>query len=838
MVLVALMLTSIRSFAATEFNMSFSTAAPGGSYAQKNVVVVWVTQADGTFVKTILRYANSEKGLLSTWKAAAGTSDADAVLGATRANHSAPVTMTATWDLKNKSGTVVPDGTYKINFEMTDGARVTHSFNFVKNSTAGTRTDSGTAYFKNISIAYAPPVPPNTAPVAQSQSVTNAEDTAKVITLRATDAETNALTYAIVTGPSHGTLSAISGNMVTYFPATNYFGADSFTFKANDGIADSAPATVSITVTPVNDPPVAQNQRVSVLKDVAKTITLVATDIENNPLTYTVLSSPSHGVLSGSAPNLTYTPATNYTGPDSFTFKANDGMTDSAPATVSITVAVNNPPVANDQSVSADRNTAKAITLTASDAEGDPLTYTIAANPAHGNLSGIPQSPYVTYTPATNYTGPDSFTFSAFDGISTGNIATVSITVTVPQYALTVNSGTGSGSYTNGTRVTISANVKAGQAFTRWTGDVQYIASVTSSLTVVTMPAGAISLTATYVIDTTKPTLKIASPMAKAKIVATNGLFTVRGTAVDKLALANVLVQLNGGTWTNAITTNSWKNWSLPVMLMPGTNTIRAYSVDSAVNNSSTATVVFTYAPGAVMQVQTNGAGTVTPAYNGLVLEIGKSYKMTAKAVAKASIFTNWTYGISGPVATNKTIITFVMQSNLVLTANFRSLLAPAVALASVAAVAPATPQAAIVVDGSAKDWANIPRSSFSYASVTQEVAAALSGNNIALLLTGCPFGTSDTVLVYFKLRLSYGIGDVRHSVDLWTSGSVLYGMVDGQVITGLEAVLLNGVLEVKLPVDQAPSQVTIEEIGCGMDLGGGTLTELFRLIPPSATTP
>jgi hypothetical protein len=57
--------------------------------------------------------------------------------------------------------------------------------------------------------------------------------------------------------------------------------------------------------------------------------------------------------------------------------------------------------------------------------------------------------------------------------------------------------------------------------------------------------------------------------------------------------------------------------------------------------------------------------------------------------------------------------------------------------------------------------------------------------------------------------------------------------MVDGHVITGLEAVLLNGVLEVKLPVDQAPSQVTIEEVGCGLDLGGGTLTELFKLTLP-----
>jgi hypothetical protein len=139
-----------------------------------------------------------------------------------------------------------------------------------------------------------------------------------------------------------------------------------------------------------------------------------------------------------------------------------------------------------------------------------------------------------------------------------------------------------------------------------------------------------------------------------------------------------------------------------------------------------------------------------------------------------------------------------------------------------------AAPQV-IVVDGYSKDWMDIPRSTFSYSSVTQEVAVALDGNNIALLLNGCPFSTSDTVLVYFKLRLTYGTADARHTVDLWTSGEGLYGMVDGQVITGLEAILLNGILEAKIPVEQTPSQVTIEEVGCGMDLGDGTLTEIFK---------
>ncbi|MDI9589031.1 MAG: Ig-like domain-containing protein, partial [Acidobacteriota bacterium] len=268
----------------------------------------------------------------------------------------------------------------------------------------------------------------NDAPVAQDQTVTTAEDTAKAITLAATDADGDTLTYAIVAGPTHGTLSGTAPNL-TYTPAANYNGPDSFTFKANDGTADSNVATVTITVTPVNDAPVAQDQSVTTAEDTAKAITLVATDADGDTLTYTIVAGPSHGTLSGTAPNLTYTPAANYNGPDSFTFKANDGTIDSNTATVSITVTpVNDAPVAQDQSVTTPEDTAKAITLVATDADGDTLTYAIVAGPSHGTLSGT--APNLTYTPAANYNGPDSFTFKANDGTIDSNVATVTITVT------------------------------------------------------------------------------------------------------------------------------------------------------------------------------------------------------------------------------------------------------------------------------------------------------------------------------------------------------------------------------------------------------------------------
>jgi hypothetical protein len=87
-----------------------------------------------------------------------------------------------------------------------------------------------------------------------------------------------------------------------------------------------------------NPPPVANNQAITVNKNTQQVITLTATDPNNDPLTYTVLTQPAHGTLTGTAPNLNYNPDTDYVGADSFTFKANDGTTDSNTATVSITV--------------------------------------------------------------------------------------------------------------------------------------------------------------------------------------------------------------------------------------------------------------------------------------------------------------------------------------------------------------------------------------------------------------------------------------------------------------------------------------------------------------------
>jgi hypothetical protein len=151
-------------------------------------------------------------------------------------------------------------------------------------------------------------------------------------------------------------------------PVANYNGSDSFTFKANDGMVDSNIATVSVTVNPVNDAPVANAQSVTTNQNTAKAITLNATDVDGDTLTYTIVMSPAHGTLSGIPPNVTYTPVANYSGSDSFTFQTDDGIADSTIATVSITVssqssnsnlALNKPATADSEQTSIGNTAAK-----------------------------------------------------------------------------------------------------------------------------------------------------------------------------------------------------------------------------------------------------------------------------------------------------------------------------------------------------------------------------------------------------------------------------------------------------------------------------------------------
>lgn len=223
----------------------------------------------------------------------------------------------------------------------------------------------------------------NNPPVAQAQSVTTAEDTPKAITLSGTDADGNPLTYVVVSGPTNGVLTGTGANR-TYTPNTNFNGGDSFTFKVNDGTVDSALATVSITVVPVNDAPVALPQSVTTPAGTSKAITLAGTDVEGSLLSYLVVVQPANGTLTGTGASRTYTPKAGFTGSDSFRFKAQDGSADSAPATVSITVTpVNLPPVLQpieNRPLPVGTTDAQMLTVSDPDDNVTNLTFTVTSS--------------------------------------------------------------------------------------------------------------------------------------------------------------------------------------------------------------------------------------------------------------------------------------------------------------------------------------------------------------------------------------------------------------------------------------------------------------------------
>ncbi|MGH3477235.1 MAG: Ig-like domain-containing protein, partial [Nocardioidaceae bacterium] len=172
-------------------------------------------------------------------------------------------------------------------------------------------------------------------------------------------------------------------------------------------------------------------------------------DPDGDPLTAVLGSGPSHGTLTLNANgSFSYTPAANYNGTDSFTYRASDGTLESNEATVTITVtASNDAATAVDNAYSTGEDTTLTVNAPGvlgndSDPDGDPLTAVLGSGPSHGTLT-LNANGSFSYTPAANYNGTDSFTYRASDGTTTSNLATVTITSTATNDAPTVTVAAG-----------------------------------------------------------------------------------------------------------------------------------------------------------------------------------------------------------------------------------------------------------------------------------------------------------------------------------------------------------------------------------------------------------
>jgi T1SS-143 domain-containing protein len=315
----------------------------------------------------------------------------------------------------------------------------------------------------------------NDAPETDAKSVSGNEDTTISVTLSGSDIDGTIAGYVIKTLPSNGTLYSDAGltqviasgatvtNATVYFkPAADYSGPAAFTYAAkdNEGLEDETPATVSITVNPVNDAPETDAKSVSGNEDTTISVTLSGSDIDGTVAGYVIKTLPSNGTLYSDAgltqviasgatvTNATvyFKPAADYSGPAAFTYAAkdNEGLEDETPATVSITVnPVNDAPETDAKSVSGNEDTTISVTLSGSDIDGTVAGYVIKTLPSNGTLysdAGLTQAiasgatvtnATVYFKPAADYSGPASFTYAAKDnlGLEDSTPATVSITV-------------------------------------------------------------------------------------------------------------------------------------------------------------------------------------------------------------------------------------------------------------------------------------------------------------------------------------------------------------------------------------------------------------------------
>ena len=283
---------------------------------------------------------------------------------------------------------------------------------------------------------------------ANNGNLTTNANTAGNGTLSATLGYTGQiLTFALGTAPTHGsvTITNTATGTFTYTPVTGYAGADSFTFNTTDeDNTISNTATENVTVTDVVA--TADNGNVSTNAGVPGNGTLYATlGYTGQTLTFAMVTGPTHGtvtITNAATGAFTYTPATGYSGSDSFTFTATDAdSTVSNTASESVTV--------NDVAATANANSVNGITNTTVSGNlsatlgytGQTLTYAIVMSAAHGTVSITNAATGAfTYTPTTGYTGADSFTFTATDQYSTvSNTATESVTVN--DIAATANVG-------------------------------------------------------------------------------------------------------------------------------------------------------------------------------------------------------------------------------------------------------------------------------------------------------------------------------------------------------------------------------------------------------------
>lgn len=300
----------------------------------------------------------------------------------------------------------------------------------------------------------------NQLPVAVNDSATTTQEVAVAIDVLANDSDSDgSLNYnslTVVTAPTNGsvTLDTVELSGFIYTPQSGFSGSDSFTYQVQDNEGSlSNTATVTITVEPLNQPPVAVNDSASV--EVAQSVTITVLDNDSDADgtlqagTVEIVQSAQMGTTQvSSSGEIIYFHTGTSEGEDSFTYRVQDNQ-GAASNTATVTVTITAPdttPVAVNDSAQTDKNESVGIAILNNDqAKGRDLlinSIMVVTEPSHGSVSIDSANGTALYVPQFNFVGSDSFGYVVSNDLAeTSNVATVTITVNDKNYAPTVEPG-------------------------------------------------------------------------------------------------------------------------------------------------------------------------------------------------------------------------------------------------------------------------------------------------------------------------------------------------------------------------------------------------------------
>ncbi|MBN2181896.1 MAG: tandem-95 repeat protein [Sedimentisphaerales bacterium] len=275
----------------------------------------------------------------------------------------------------------------------------------------------------------------NNPPVAENITITTEEDTPVSIDLVGSDPDGDMLSFIVQSKPSHGSLSGTEPNLI-YAPEKNFNGPDSLTFKISDGSLESAEATVSVSVTAINDPPAAVDDEISTVEDTPIVVIDVLandTDVDNDRLIILGVTQGKNGSVTINTNNmLTYTAKKNFCGGDSFGYTVSDGKGGTDTATVELTVtATNDPPVITSKPVKTTRVWGTySYDVDAEDPDaGDKLTFSLIEKPYGMEIDS--ETGLIEWKPNNTQAGDHNVTVKVEDANNVPASATQSFSVTV-----------------------------------------------------------------------------------------------------------------------------------------------------------------------------------------------------------------------------------------------------------------------------------------------------------------------------------------------------------------------------------------------------------------------